>query len=130
MWPSHLALVILGVCLVPLVAAHRAQVTGARCSTYEGVAAEIEVTSADLFPVRNALVELAVGPVVTSLSRYGDDGDLHTLIFMFTRDQLPSLGPSDAAVVRFNPGSDYDTWLIGPLDPQVLGDLVRCSAAE
>jgi hypothetical protein len=130
MWPWQLALVTLGVCAIPLSAGHRAQVTGAGCSTYAGVVAEIEVTSSDLFPVRNALVELAVGPVVSSLSRYGDDGDLHTLIFLLTSDQLTRLGPSDAAVVRFNPGSDFDTWWIGPLDAQALGDLKRCSAAE
>lgn len=88
--------------------------------------AELEVTSADPFPVRNALTVLEVGPVVSSLSRYPDSGDLHGLIFTLTRDQLNSVSSDDQAVVRFEPTSGSDVWLIGSIDPSTA---VGCDEA-
>jgi len=90
-------------------------VTRLACTTDD--LAEIEVTSAEPFPVRNALTELHVGDVSTSLSRYGDDGDTHTLIFSLTRDQLLAISADDIAQVRYNPSNGHDVWLIGPIDP-------------
>jgi hypothetical protein len=97
------------------VGASRApQLKRLECVTPEVV--EVEIRSDDVFPVRNALIELHVGPVISSLSRYADDGDLHTIIFLLTRDELASVSPADIATVRFNPGSDFDTWLVGAID--------------
>ena len=95
--------------------ARRAQVTRLACTIDD--AAEIEVTSADPFPVRNALTELQIGDVSSSLSRYADDGDIHTLIFSLTRDQLLAIPADDSALVRYNPSNGHDVWLIGPIDP-------------
>ncbi len=72
---------------------------------------------ADPFPERNALTQLQAGPVVTSLSRYPDDGDLHTLIFTLTRDELFCVSSDDQAVVRYEPSNLHDIWLIGPIEP-------------
>ncbi len=92
-----------------------AEVVRIACTTDE--VAEIEVTSAEPFPVRNALTELHVGDVSSSLSRYADDGDIHTLIFSLTRDQLMVISADDDALVRYNPSNGHDVWLIGPIDP-------------
>ena len=93
----------------------RAHVTRLTCTADD--AAEIEVTSAEPFPVRNALTELHIGDLSTSLSRYGDDGDTHTLIFSLTRDQLMAISADDTAEVRYNPSNGNDVWLIGPIEP-------------
>ncbi len=89
--------------------------------------AEIEVTSAEPFPVRNALTELRVGDVSSSLSRYADDGDTHTLIFSLTRDQLVVISADDDALVRYNPSNGHDVWLIGPID---RASALGCGGAE
>jgi hypothetical protein len=96
-------------------ASRAAQLKRLACVTAPEVV-EVEIRSDDVFPVRNALIELHVGPVISSLSRYADDGDLHTIIFLLTRDELASVAPADIATVRFNPGSDFDTWLVGAID--------------
>jgi hypothetical protein len=110
-----------------------AQLMRLACAADDG--AELEVTSAEPFPVRNALTELQIGDVSTSFSRYGDDGDLHTLIFSLTRDQLLAVSADEIAVVRYNPSNGHDVWLVGPIDPgacqtdaaQLLGLTVRLS---
>jgi len=61
---------------------------------------EPEVTSVDPFPVRRALTELRISPVVTSLTRHADRGDLHTLTFTLTRDQLVSVSSDHQATPR------------------------------
>jgi hypothetical protein len=93
----------------------RAHVTRLACMTDD--LAEIEVTSAEPFPVRNALTEIQIGDVSSALSRYGDDGDLHTLIFSLTREQFLAISADDDALVRHNPTNGHDVWLIGPIDP-------------
>ena len=80
-------------------------------------AVEVEVASADPFPVRDALAELQVGQLVSSLSRYPDSGDTHTLIFTLTRDELTSVSSDDQAIVRYNPSNGHDAWLIGSIEP-------------
>jgi hypothetical protein len=77
---------------------------------------EVEVISVEPFPVRNALIELQTGSVTSAYSRYADDGDLHTLIFILSADQLNAISPADVAYVRFNPGSIDDGWEVGPID--------------
>jgi hypothetical protein len=80
--------------------------------------AEVEVTSSEMFPARNALVELASGQVVVMLSRYPETGDLHSLIFIVSREQLANLSPTEPAVVRYNPSNGQDVWPLDvPLDP-------------
>jgi hypothetical protein len=103
----------------------RAHVTRLACTTDD--AAEIEVTSAEPFPVRNALTELQIGDVSSPLSRYADDGDTHTLIFSLTRDQLLAISTDDNAQVRYNPSNGHDVWLIGPIDPS---SAVGCTERE
>jgi len=102
-----------------------AQVMRLACTTED--LAEIEVTSAEPFPVRNALTELHVGDVSSSLSRYADDGDTHTLIFSLTRDQLMVISAAADALVRYNPSNGHDVWLIGPIDP---ASALGCTESE
>jgi hypothetical protein len=99
----------------------------ARLACTSDDAAEIEVISAEPFPVRNALTELHIGGVSSSLSRYGDDGDLHTLIFSLTRDQLRAISVEDNGFVRYNPSNGHDIWLIGPTEP---ASALACGEAE
>lgn len=103
----------------------RAQVTRLVCTTDD--AAEIEVTSAEPFPVRNALTELQIGDVSTSFSHYGDDGDLHTLVFSLSRDQFLAISTDESAFVRYNPSNGHDVWLIGPIDP---ASALGCNESE
>jgi hypothetical protein len=103
----------------------RAHVTRLACTTDD--LAEIEVTSAEPFPVRNALTELQIGDVSSAFSRYADDGDLHTLMFSLTRDQLLAISADDTAQVRYNPSNGHDIWLIGPIDP---ASAVGCTDSE
>ena len=99
----------------------RARVTRFECVSPDR--AEVEVTSAEPFPVRNALTELAVGGVVSSFNRYPDNGDPHTLIFSLTADQLAAIVPTDSAVVRYNPSNGQDVWQVGRLD---LASTIAC----
>jgi hypothetical protein len=92
----------------------RAHVTRLACTTDS--LAEIEVTSAEPFPVRNALTELHIGDVSSALSRYAN-GDLHTLIFSLTRDEFLAISADDSAFVGYNPSNGHDLWLIDPIDP-------------
>jgi hypothetical protein len=80
-------------------------------------AAEVEVTSAEPFPVRNALTEVHIGGVISSLSRYADDGDTHTLIFLLTREQVLTMSLDDSGFVGYNPSNGRDIWLIAAIDP-------------
>jgi hypothetical protein len=101
-----------------------ARVTRLGCTSDD--AAEVEVSSAEPFPVRNALTELHVGDMISSLSRYADDGDTHTLIFLLTREQLLAISPDASGFVGYNPGNGHDVWVIGPLD---LTSAVGCAEA-
>jgi len=103
----------------------RAQVTRLACTTDD--LAEIEVTSVEPFLVRNALTELRVGDVSSSISRYAADGDTHTLIFSLTRDQFLTISADESAFVRYNPSNGHDMWLIGPID---LASALGCDGAE
>lgn len=77
---------------------------------------EIEIRSPDVFPVRNAILELHVGSVTSGLSRYGDNGDLHSVIFLLTPDQLAQVGETDVAYVGFTPGGPDEAWQVGTID--------------
>ena len=93
-----------------------AQVTRLACTADD--LAEVEVTSADAFPVRNALTELQVGGISTSLSRYADDGDTHTLIFTMTPEEFDQLATGDLISVRYGREleTSYDQRDFGALD--------------
>jgi len=97
-----------------LLGGHQAQLARLECVP---AGMEVEVSSDTPFPVRNALVELRIGAVVSSLSRYAPDGDLHTLIFVLSDEQAAEVSPFAEAVVGFNPGAGSDTWLVGSIDP-------------
>ena len=112
-WPAMFAVLAVAT-TVAAQTPPTAQVTRLACTADD--LAEVEVTSAEAFPVRNALTELEVGGVASSLSRYADDGDTHTLIFSFNRDQLRAISADDTAQVRYNPSNGNDVWLIGPID--------------
>ena len=92
-----------------------ADVTRLECVAPDAV--EIELHSADLFPVRNALLELQIGETVTSsLSRYGADSELYTVIFTLTRAQLAHISDADVAYVRYDPDPPEAAWLVGAID--------------
>jgi hypothetical protein len=93
----------------------RARLVRLECVTDDRI--DVEVTSAEPFPVRDALFVLQTGSVTSTYSRYPDDGDLHTLIFTLTSDQLATISPADVAYIRFSPGLLADSWEIGPIDP-------------
>ena len=84
---------------------------------------EVTVSSARPFPVRDQIVVLRVGPARSFLSRYPDDGDLHTLIFSVMPEELISASASDSIVVSYGllDKSSYmspdDVWQFGRLDP-------------
>ena len=102
----------------------QARLTAVTCTGEDAV--EITVTSADPFPVRDALVLLQVGAELSFLSRYGDDGDLHTLIFTLGREQLAAFAPDATAYVRYHPSNGQDVWLVGPIDP---GSALGCDTS-
>jgi hypothetical protein len=81
---------------------------------------EVEVVSERMFPVRDALVTLTIGSTMSQRSRYGDDGDLHTLIFTLSHEEFALAQGGDPVVVHYLPGSD--TWWFGGLDPTVAQD--------
>jgi hypothetical protein len=94
----------------------RARLMRLECVSADAV--EVELTSPEPFPVRDALLELQIGDSVTStFSRYADNGDLHTVIFRLTADQLAAVSPTDAALVRFDPGGPPDVWQVDAIDP-------------
>jgi hypothetical protein len=106
-------------------AARSAHVTRLACTGDD--AAEVELTSAEPFPVRNALTELHIGGVMSSLSRYADDGDTHTLIFLLSRAQVLAISLDESGFVGYNPSNGRDIWTIGPID---ASSAVGCDEEE
>lgn len=95
--------------------ARTARLTRLECVEPDSV--ELEVTSADPFPVRDALTELEVGSVLSTVSRYPPDGDLHGLIFSMSLDELNRISTDDQATVRYSPSNGHDVWsLSGSID--------------
>jgi hypothetical protein len=77
---------------------------------------EITLTSSREFPVRSEIATLRIGARSFTLSRYAS-GDLHTLVFTLTPEELDAL--DDGAAVWVQYGSDAPppamTWSFGPL---------------
>jgi hypothetical protein len=80
---------------------------------------EIEVTSSRPFPVVNAMAVLHVGKQQTSLSRYGPDGSLNTLIFSMDARDFARTRDGDRVLVRYDPDSQGH-WDFGPLEKKRL----------
>jgi hypothetical protein len=96
---------------------------------------EVAVTSARSFPVRDQIVVLQVGAARSLLSRYPADGDLHTLIFTFTPEELASVRAGDAMLVSYGlTWEDWNPplaniWHVGAVDATDLAPLAACGRA-
>lgn len=78
---------------------------------------EIEVSSDVEFPVRNELVVLRVGARESTLSRYPESGDTHTLIFTLTLEEFAQIATGDLVTVYYGRGGETkERWNFGPLD--------------
>jgi hypothetical protein len=79
---------------------------------------EVVVTSSVAFPVRDELAVLRIDDQMFALSRYPDDGDIHTLIFTLSSDQFAQINSGDPVTVQY--GTDESTqWYFGPLNKVV-----------
>jgi hypothetical protein len=86
---------------------------------------EIEVFSADEFPVRDQIMVLQVGAYQFYLSRY-PNGDLNTVVFTLTEDEFAGLTCGDPVTVQYGVGPPDEVWQFGPLDKSIL-DQSCCS---
>lgn len=83
-------------------------------------AAEIELTSAQPFPVRNELPILRIGQQTYALSRYPENGDTHTLIFTLTLDEFAAASSGDEVSVQYGIEGQGDRWIFGMLNKAAL----------
>ena len=85
-----------------------------------GPGVEIEVSSADAFPVINELWNLRIGTKDFVVSRYPSTGDTHTLIFTLTVEEFDRTTNGEPVIVQ--PGRDQvsDRWVLGTLDKSQL----------
>ncbi len=83
-------------------------------------AVEIEVFSPRVFPVRNEIVILRIGTREFFLSRYGDEGDTHVLIFTLTREEFLQMSSGEPVVVQYGHGEVPERWDFGRLDKTLL----------
>ena len=77
---------------------------------------EIELNSTRVFPVRNEIVILRIGTEEFTKSRHPEDGDLKTLIFTLTANELARTNSGDKVTVYY--GRDASTenkWDFGVL---------------
>ncbi len=81
---------------------------------------EIEITSAELFPVRNAMLTLRIGARYFTLSRYVG-GDLHRVVFSLTNAEFASLSAGDPIMVQYGVRTAGQVWDCGKLDLQIVG---------
>jgi hypothetical protein len=79
---------------------------------------EIEITSNQPFPVRDAMLTLRVGEKSFTLSHYVG-GDWHHVVFSLTDAEFASLSSGDPMLVQYGPKSLGDVWNIGRLDKQM-----------
>ena len=76
---------------------------------------EITLFSSRGFPVRNEKQVLRIGEHEFLRSRYGADGDLHTLTFLLTRGEFGATTPEDSVVVQYGHGGSADRRDFGAL---------------
>ncbi len=81
---------------------------------------EIEITSSDIFPVRNAMLTLRIGEKYFTLSRYVG-GDLHRVVFSLTDAEFASLSGGEPLIVQYGTRTVGNIWNCGPLNRQALG---------
>jgi len=86
---------------------------------------EIELTSENPFPVRNALVLLRIGDEYFSPGTY-PTGDLHTLVFTLTREEFDRLRSGVGVALGYGTKTGFyegePRWNGGPLDKSLLKD--------
>lgn len=87
-----------------------------------GAAVEVEVRSDIPFPVRNEITVLVVGSHEFTLSRYGQDGDLHHLIFTLTFAEFMGVTDGDHVFVQYGRGEQPTRWDLGVLRKPALLD--------
>ncbi len=83
-------------------------------------AVEIEVFSAQGFPVRGELPILRIGEREFKLSRYPESGDTHSLIFTLPREEFGQLKNGDPVSLQYGQGEGVPQWKFGPLDKSRL----------
>jgi hypothetical protein len=98
-----------------VITAVRSQPSLAQRNGASGV--EIEVTSADGFPVRDSQLTLNVGSRYFTYSRYVT-ADQHRVAFSLTAAEFASLPPGAPVVVQYGQTPRGDVWSCGKLNPQ------------
>jgi hypothetical protein len=83
-------------------------------------AVEIEVFSAQGFPVRGELPILRIGERQFILSRYPESGDTHSLIFTLPKEEFAALKNGDPVTLQYGQGEGVPRWQFGPLDKSRL----------
>jgi hypothetical protein len=83
---------------------------------------EIELYSSGEFTVRDEVLVLRIGKTDFLLSRYSDDGDIHTLIYTLTPEEFDQLSTGDPISVRYGRDieTSYDARDFGALDMSQL----------
>ena len=80
---------------------------------------EIEIASAEIFPVRDAMLTLRIGAKYFTLSRYVG-GDLHRVVFSLTDAEFASLSAGDPIMVQYGMQTAGHVWDCGKLDKQTM----------
>ncbi len=80
---------------------------------------EIEIASADIFTVRDAMLTLRIGDKYFTLSRYVGS-DLHRVVFSLTDVQFASLSSGDPIMVQYGVRTAGHVWDCGKLDKQAI----------
>ena len=80
---------------------------------------EIEIASAEVFPVRDAMLTLRIGEKYFTLSRYVG-GDLHRVVFSLTDAEFASLSAGDPIMVQYGMRTAGHVWDCGKLDLQIV----------
>jgi hypothetical protein len=86
---------------------------------------EIEVESAEEFPVRAEIAVLRVGTEEFSLSRPPADGSLHRLIFLVPAARFGALPDGAPVRLQYGLGADREGRSLGTLDKRALKEPKR-----
>ena len=85
-----------------------------------GDAVEVEVESAQGFPVQNELATLRLGSAESRQSRYAEDGDLRILIFSFSAAEFAAVPDGAPALVYYGELEDTRRFDCGRIDKRQL----------
>jgi len=83
-------------------------------------AVEIELTSEQNFPVRDELAILSIGDRRFELSRYPDNGDTGTLIFLLDAEEFAQLAGGEPVTLQYGREAAPERWEFGRLDKSRL----------